>query len=215
MVADVNVPWEDGKVSFPANFGLTWWESLTRPGRFFSDVDWDGPLSRPILYWLLIWITAAALSLLWAPAELEAVAAALGAEGGVDGRLLQLLNFFLSPFVALVTLAVAMALHHMASLLLAPERRGIEATGRVVCYAGGPLVLTSLPVPWLLDWAVTIAVWAWIVTLLVAGFRKAHRTSIGRAGAIVAIPLAIVVFMSLILLLGLAAVLARFPELPV
>lgn len=215
MVSHERVPWEDDEFSFPANFGLTWWESLTRPVRCFHGVDWEGPLSRPLLYWLLVWIVAAAVSLLWTPTEMEALSAALGDEIAMDGGLLQLLSFFLTPFVALVSLAVAMALHHLAALLLAPERRGIEATGRVVCYASGPLVLASLPAPWPLDWFVMIAVWTWLVTLLVIGFREAHRTSTARAGGIVAIPALVVGFLTVVLLLGLAAIMASLPELAV
>jgi hypothetical protein len=215
MVDVVRVPWEDGELSFPANLGLNWWESITGPGRFFRGVDWDGPFSRPILYWLLVWIAAGAVSLLWAPAELEALATVLGGEGVGDGRLLQLLNFFLSPFAALLTLAVAMVLHHLAALLLAPERRGIEATGRVVCYAGGPMILSSIPVPWVLDWFVTVIVWAWVCMLLVLGFREAHRTSTARAGGIVAIPVLVVGVVMVLLILLLAAILASIPGLPI
>lgn len=209
----MRVPWEDGEVQFPANLGLTWWGTLTRPGPFFRDVDWDGPFSRPLLYWLLLWIASAAVSLLWTPAEVTALSAALFGDGGVDVRLLQLLNFFLSPFVALLVLAFAVGFHHAVVLLLAPERRGADATGRVVCYSGGPLILTSLPVPWMIDWFVTIAVWAWVVTLLVIGFREAHRTSTARAGSIVAIPVLVAGFLAVMSILGLAAILASLPEL--
>jgi hypothetical protein len=207
------VPWEDNAVPFPANIGLTWWESLVRPASFFGRVDWDGPMSRPLLYWLLAWILAGAIGLLWAPAELEALSLALGLEAAADGRLVQLLNFFVSPFAALGALAVAMVLHHLPALLLAPDRRGIDATGRVVCYTGGPLILASIPAPWLLDWLLTMAVWVWIVTLLVLGFRQAHRTSTPRAVAIVAIPVVVMGALAAMTVLILAAVLASLPEL--
>lgn len=207
------VPWEDDGVPFPANLGLTWWESLTRPGPFFRNVNWEGPFARPLLYWLLLWIVSAALNLLWVPAELEVMSAALLGEGAVDGRLLQMFNFFLSPFVALITLAIAAGLHHAVVVFMAPERRGLDATGRVVCYSGGPMVLSSLPVPWIIDWLVTVAVWAWVVSLLVIGFREAHRTSTARAGGIVAIPVLVAGFMMVLLLLGLAAVVSSLPEL--
>lgn len=209
----VRVPWEDGTVPFPANVGLTWWESLVRPGRLFRHVDWDGPVSRPLLYWLLVWIAAGAVGLLWTPPELASLSEALGPEAGADGRLLQLLNFFISPFAALVALAFAMVLHHLAALLLAPDRRGIEATGRVICYAGGPLILSALPAPWMLDWVVTVAVWVWMVTLLVLGFREAHRTSTARAGAIVAIPALVIGLLAVLVVLALATLVSSMPAL--
>ena len=213
MVSMQPVPWEDEQLSFPANLGLTWWASLTTPRRFFRQVDWEGPFSRPLLYWLLLWIVTGALGLLWVSPELEALSTVLGEQGSVDSRLVQLLNFFMSPFAALAALAIGMVLHHLAALLLAPERRGIDATGRVICYAAGPLVVTPFPVPWMLDWLVTVAVWVWVATILVLGFREAHRTTTGRAGGIVAIPVVVLGLFTVLLVLGLAAILASLPEL--
>jgi hypothetical protein len=213
---DGRIPWEHPDVAFPANIGLTWWDSLTKPEAFFRSVNWDGPLARPVLYWLLVWIVAGLLSLLWDPAELESLSVALlGEEGAIDGRLLQLLSFFLTPFVALAALALATVLHHAAALMLAPDRRGVEATARVVCYASGPMVLASLPVPWVLGWFWSAAVWAWTVVLLIYGFREAHRAATGRAAGIVLLPAVVVGVFFVFLALALAAVLASLPELPV
>ena len=60
----------------------------------------------------------------------------------------------------------------------------------------------------------TIGVWLWLVALLVVGFREAHRTTTARSGGIVAIPVLVLGLVTVLLVLGLAAILATLPELP-
>lgn len=209
------LPWEDEAVPFPANLGLTWWLTLARPRAAYRSVDWDGPLSRPVLYWLLVWIAAGAVSLLWVPAEFDAVTAALFGEGsGFGGRELQLLSFFLTPFAALLTLAVGAVVHHALAVALAPSHRSLRATGRVLCYAAAPVLLLAIPVPGVVGLPWTLGCWTWAAVLLVVGFREAHHASMPRATAIALLPAVTVAVLTLVALFVLAAVLTVLPELP-
>ncbi len=209
------IAWEDPGEPFPANLGLTWWRSITAPGDFFRSVAWSGPFGRPVLYWLLVWVIAGALALLWPAADVEAAYGILFGSGGeIDGRLLQLLNFFLTPFAALLTLGAGSACLHLFAMILAPEHRGIRATARALCYSGGPLVLASLPMPWFLSWLWSPAVWVLSVALLVLGQREAHHVTTGRAVAIVLFPAAIAGTLLVLLGLLVAFLLATLPEVP-
>ena len=210
------VPWEDPEVPFPANLGLAWWDSLTRPHTFYRRVDWSGPLSRPVLYWLLVWIAAGMVSLLWTPAEFEAAAAALlGENSAIGGEGLRLLSFFLTPFAALLTLAAGAVVHHALAVALAPAHRSIHATTRVVSYAAAPVLLLAVPVPGVLGMPWTLACWAWTAALLAAGFREAHEVSTPRALAIALLPAATLALLVVVALFVLAALLAALRELPI
>lgn len=186
------VAWEDPEVPFPANLALTWWASLSRPGSFFQSVNWGGALSRPLYYWLLIWVISGALMLLWPVGDIEATHEALfGPASDPDVRLLQLLSFFLTPFVAVAALAVGSVSLHVFARLLSSDGRPLADTARAVCYACGPMVLGSIPLPGVLAWFWAPAVWILWIVLLVLGQREAHRVTAGRAAAIVLLPLAI------------------------
>jgi hypothetical protein len=204
-----SIPWEDAAVSFPANLAASWWWSLTSPNSFFERVGFSASFVRPLLYYLLVAVIAAAFTLLWGLAGLDAVALdAIGAEFGLEPGGLLILNFFLSPFQALLVLLVSSLFLHAFALMLAPEHGGLAATGRVFCYGSGPAVLAGLP------YIGALLALVWSIVLLVAGMKQAHRTSTGRAAAIVLLPYAIGFFVLILLILVALALKQVLPELP-
>jgi hypothetical protein len=209
------VPWEDPEVSFPANLGLAWWESLTRPAAFYARVDGNASLSRPILYWLLLWVAAGMLSLLWAPPDLEGLLVTVFGEGAApDTREFQLFSFFLSPFVALAVLGAGTLVHHGVAVAVAARHGRMADTARVVCYAVSPIVLAALPVPRFLGPFWSLGVAAWTAALLVSGFRHAHATSTGRALVIALLPGAVVLSLAVLVTVAMVAVMSTLPDLP-
>lgn len=219
------VAWEDSSESFPANLGLTWWDCLVAPERFFSRVSWDGPLARPLLYCLIVAILAGALGLFWF------VWGPWGAAEEIGLTIeLQLLSFFLTPFAVLLALGVISLVQHLFVMLLAPDRRGLDATATVLCYASGVgLVAAALPpvlgfvgsVHGVLGAAYAVvyltiaaAVQVWYLVVQVIGLRRAHSTTTGRATAIVLVPLAIGLVLAVTMTIVALALLA-LPDLPV
>ena len=187
--ADVNLPaWEDPAVPFPLNLVETWRRSVFEPGAFFAGGPFDRAAVRPVLYYLLVSVLAAALSLTWGtllptmqPGLVETLAGILNvalpdaADGtGAAGRLA---DFFLTPFWAVLYLVVASLLLHAFVLVLVPGRRSLTATVRTICYACGPGVFVIIP--FIGGWVAGI----WGVVLTVIGLREAHRTTTGRAFA--------------------------------
>ena len=174
------VAWEDPSQAFPGGLYRTWRESLCEPTAFFPRLAWEDSLARPILYYLLVWITSALFVLFWRSTDAPLI------PGSFDPAepLAPLVQFFFEPFAALIALGVAVPVLQLFAFLLAPKRRGMRATGRVFCYSAGPTVFTLAPI---LGPAVG-AIWS--LVLLVIGLRAAHRTTTGRATAIVLIPLA-------------------------
>jgi len=210
------VAWEDDAVPFPANLGLTWWDCLTSPDRFFSRLSWEGTVARPILYYLIVAILGGMLSLFWL------VWSPWGAANQLGLTLeQQLLIFFLTPFAVLLALGLATSIQHLFVLMLAPERRGFGATATVFCYSSGVGLLTAvLPPAFGFGAALVVysmlafAVQLWYVAVLVFGIRRAHSTTTSRAIAIVLLPIGV----GFVLALGLAivaAALIALVELPV
>ena len=218
------VAWEDEAVPFPANAGLTWWECLVSPERFFGRVSWGGPFVRPLLYFLIVAIFAGMLGLFWF------VWGPWGAAGELGLTLeMQLLSFFLTPFVVLLALGVVALAQHLFVVLLVPERRGLGATATVLCYASGVGLVSSLFPPalglggslpsvlgaaYLVCYAtLAVAVQVWYIVVLVIGIRRAHSTTTGRAAAIVLLPFVIALLISTAIVITALLLLPLFPEL--
>ena len=179
-------PWEDPAVSFPQALVETWRLSVFRPGTFFAGLPFEQPPLRPLLYFLLISILGATLTLTWGAmlpdfqssvladfAELDELG--LWGMGGWSGRLI---DFFLTPFLSALYLVVSSAILHLLALLLAPGHRSYKATLRALCYASGPVLFGIVPV------GGALVAGIWVAVLQVIGLREAHRTSTGRALAI-------------------------------
>ena len=208
----INLPaWEDPAVSFPLNLVETWRRSVFEPGAFFTNGPFDRAAVRPILYYLLMAVFGAALSLTWGtvlpatqPGLVETLADLMNAPlpdaAGASGAASRLADFFLTPFLAVLYLIVASLLLHVFVLVLAPRRRSLTATVRTICYASGPGLFAIVP------FVGGLVAGVWGVVLTVIGLREAHRTTTGRAFAVwllsAALPAAF-------LLLGVVLLIAR------
>ena len=211
----INLPaWEDPAVPFPMNLVETWRRSVFEPGAFFVNGPFDRAAVRPILYYLLMAVLGAVLSLTWGavlpttqPGLMETLAEFMdtplpdaAAATGTTGRLA---DFFLAPFWAVLYLIVASLLLHVFVLVLAPRRRSLTATVRTICYASGPGLFAIIP--FVGGWVAGI----WGVVLTVIGLREAHRTTTGRAFAVwllsVALPLAFLMLGVVLLIVRVAS----------
>lgn len=188
------VPWEDPEEPFLAALGRSWTLSLLSPGRFFSRISQRVTFFRPLLYFLVMTVAGSFFALLWD--------ALLGTPygGGEGAGAFPLLQFFLSPFLGLLALGITTLLYHLLVLLVAPRRRDLGATARVVCYSAGPSLL--LVVPFLGIPAAAI----WTLVVEVVGIRVVHRTTTGRALGVVLGPILLTaLFVGVIVFVAVAA----------
>lgn len=191
--------WEDPAVGFPEDLWRTWRDSVLEPATFFGGVPWTGGLTRPVLYYLIVSIAAAFFALWWEALGWVPVFP-LAPQMGADRGALAIVDFFLSPFLALLGLGIGSLVLHFFALLLAPDRRDLRATVRVLSYGVGPAVFTIVP---LLGPLVALA---WSLVVHVVGIREAHRTTTGRAAAIVLLPWALFLALVVLAILALVAV---------
>ncbi len=206
---DPRIPeWEDSGHPFPKNLLDTWRRSVFSPGEFFRDVPYERPAARPILYYVLVSVVSSLVMLWWSPAfstlqipllgETMAASELLPFAGATAAS--AAFNFFLAPFVAIISLTLWSLLLHLFVLMLARQRRSLTATVRAVCYAAGPSLLVIVPVLGALVGGV------WTLVLTVIGIREAHRMTTGAAVAamLMAIFVPLVVLFVLILILAAA-----------
>lgn len=184
--------WEEPGAPLLAGLLATWRGSVFDPSHFFSRVRWDGPAGRPILYMLVVVTIGAVFSLFWQATGVEPSTAPEG-WGGLEPGRLAALEFFVTPFAALLGLLLWGAVLHLFALMLAPGHRGFGATVRAICYAAGPAVFTIVPI------AGGLVALVWPIVLTAFGVREAHRTTGGRAAAIVLLPISLV-FLALLAL---------------
>lgn len=176
-------PWEDD-VPFPRNILRTWGNSILDPGRFFAGVPYEAPALRPLLYFLILTVSAAFFTLWWQAVGLEPVSLFDEAAAELRGPS-ALTQFFMSPFAGLVGLVTWSLIVQLFVLMIVPTRRGLGATLRVLCYSAGPTVFTIIP------YIGGLVGFVWGLVLEIVGIRAAHRTTGARAAAVVLIPLVI------------------------
>lgn len=193
------VAWESPAVPFPSNFLRSYGQIITAPSSFFARVPWERPLARPLLFYLIVVIVSAFFSLILTavigvPEGLEEAFSSyeLGIE--MSGGAIALVTFFATPFLLLAVLLLNTLVLHLFVAMLARERRSLGATARVICYAIAPYPVSAIP------FVGPLASSLWITVLVILGLRQAHRTTPGRAAAVVLIPLAILVGFYLLLI---------------
>lgn len=194
-------PWERQDGSFPADLFRSWMQVMTRPGEFFRSLDPDTSLARPLIFYLVFSVLGSAASTLsWLAIFGDTYREALLVPGmeGFSINAYMWMNFFFSPFLALITLLVYVGMVHVGVRMFVPAGQPIGITTRTLCYVAAPWVLAIIPI---LGWGVSTL---WMAMLAIIGIQRTHRTTFGRAFAAVIIPpfVLIVVLTMIFVLLG-------------
>lgn len=165
------VPWEDPELGFVDGIGRTWTRSMLEPAAFFGRVRDEGTLVRPLIYFLLVTVLASVVTLVWDAAGLSLAGFTGYAEVGDVSATGAVVSFVLTPFLSVVVLLLTTVIFHLGALMVAPDRQGMGATAKVVCYSASPSVLAVVPVVGTMLGAV------WTLALQVVGLREAHGTT--------------------------------------
>lgn len=157
-----------------------WAEALTRPRRLFRSGVAPGDQAPGLVF-------AGSVVLV---EELTRVFTGAAAYPVFRGQALA--SAVLALALAVVLVAPA-ALHLTAAVLTliliptAPDRAGVSETVQVIAYASAPCVFAGVPVP-----AVRVAATGYASVLLAVGVSDVHSVSLWKAGALVAVPAALV-----------------------
>jgi len=203
------LPWEDP--SYPRLEALyeTTKLFLLRPREAASRMSQTGPLSKPILFAVLLGWVAIIATQVYQWAFRETLASLLPAlyhrQELAFSKLATVATVVFAPVWILVGLALVTLVVHLFLLLFGGASGGVETTLRTLAYTHATNVFQVIP---LLGGLVGL-VW-WLVVSIVA-LAVAHRTSVGKAAAAVLTPvglcclcvLAVALFMGAALLAAL------------
>jgi hypothetical protein len=178
-------PWEEWRRwGFLNALFLTIKGVLLRPGEFFGRMPARVGIWQPLLFALLIGVTAAFFQWMWALAG-SSLDALLGEE--LDrlprGPLVYGLFWLFSPALVLLDVLITTILVHLGLLLAGGNRLGIEASYRVVCYAQAPGLLVAVP------FCGGVLAVVWHLVILIVGLQRIHATDAWRAVLAVFLPL--------------------------
>ena len=210
--------WSYGETTAPAGFpwpprqdapvvmalGETWRSATFDPGSFFRRMPPEQGVGPAILYYLVVGILVAGVSLFWdmtgvftRPAGDEAVAAELGI-----GTLDPVIGFLLSPLVLLIGLVLSAAVSHVLLLVFGAARHGFGVTVRVFCYAYSPMIFGVVPLLGALVGGI------WMIVLSILGLRDAHGIEGWKAALAVLLPFVLLVGLIVLVALFFAATIA-------
>ena len=159
---------------------------MLRPAEFFRALNPAVPFAKPLTFFLVFSIVGSVASTLsWManfPDVLGGIFRPDDMTGLLGGSADIWFSFFVSPFLALMGLAINIAFTHVGVLIFIPTRKKVGVTARTYCYVAAPSVIALVPFVGLLVSLV------WAVTLSIVGIRWTHGTSAGRAAAAVLVP---------------------------
>jgi len=177
-------PWERREqFGFLNALYLTTREVLMSPQKFFHRMPSRVGLTQPLLYALILGVTAAFLGWMWslAGSSLQVlVAEDLG--DAFRGPLWSFLAFVGSPLTVAIAVFVRAALMHLMLMLLGGNQLGFEATFRVAAYGQAAGVLALLP------FCGGLVALLWELAIDVIGLYSIHGTDPWRAMVAVLAP---------------------------
>lgn len=181
----IGFPWPPREnESVLAAFGETWKSATFDPGSFFRRLPAAGSVGPAILYYLILGILLAGVSLFWDATGVFTSAAGervRAAEVGL-GTLDPVIGFMLSPLVLMMVLGLTAGVTHLLLLISGGARNGFGTTVRVFCFAYSPTIFGVVPV------LGTLVGTVWMVVLAIIGLREAHATDGWKAALAVLLP---------------------------
>ena len=175
-------PWEDmSNLGFFIAFFRTIKEVLFSPSLFFRKMPVDMGILNPLFFGVIIGFVGGLFTLWWQ----YAFSGLIGAINLFFTSSILFYAFFL-PFLIALGLFVASGIFHILLMLVGGNKRGFEATFRVVAYSNSTQVFSVLPV---LGGLIAII---YNLILWTIGFRESHQISTAKAAFVVFLPLIIV-----------------------
>lgn len=172
------------------------------PANFFRSIRRQGDFVNPLVFALICAVINGVLSgiigFLMALVGNNGAGAAFGSlVSGVIGV----------PIATAIGLFIGAAIFHLlVMLIIRPSHQGFEATFRVGAYASVTQIVSWLSVIPILGILISLVVGLYSIFLGVVGIREMHSTTTGKAALVVLIPVAVGVFIGLVLVAIIGAI---------
>lgn len=180
-------PWEDmERLGFLKAFLTTLREVLFSPTRFYRRMPTSRGFMNPMIFALILGVLGGVLGLLWQQTFITRPVQFPGGAIILVGITIAL------PLFVLVALFIGSAITHLCLMVAGGNRRGFEATFRVIAYSWATQVFTLVP----LVGGFIIPMYALVLEII--GLRESHGIGSGRAALAALLPLIVIVVLVVI-----------------
>lgn len=173
------------------------------PANFFRNIRRRGDFVNPLVFALICAVINGVLS------GIIGFLIALTGDGGAGAAFGSLVSGVIGvPIATAIGLFIGAAIFHLlVMLIIRPSHEGFEATFRVGAYASVTQLVSWLSVIPILGILISLIVGLYSIFLGIVGIREVHSTTTGKAALVVLIPVAVGVFIALVLVAIIGAVL--------
>ena len=211
-------PWEDmANLGFFAAFFRTIKEVLFSPSQFFRSMPVNKDMHYPLIYGILMGFFVGVFSLFWQYAF-------SGISGQAQGTELLFTSYFIifyaliRPIILAIQLFAVSGVFHTSLMIVGGDRRGFDATFRVVAYIS-TIQLLSIVVLWA-GFATKAPVVFFLIFFFYAavmfsiGFKQSHQISTGKAVLAVFLPIIIIIALVILFVVMLVPfILSLIPQM--
>jgi hypothetical protein len=185
-------PWEDMEgLGFFQAFLTTLREVLFSPSQFYRRMPTSKGITHPLIFGLILGVLGGVFSLAWQRIFFLRL-----------GQFPEIATvYFLGiiiglPLIVLIILYLGSAIIHLCLMVVGGNRRGFEATFRVIAYSWSTQIFALIP----FVGGLIIPLYALVIEII--GLRESHGIGTGRA--ILAIFLPVIVILALFLVVGIS-----------
>ncbi len=188
--------WEDMEnLGFFRAFFDTMVEVLFHPSRFYSRMPTEGGLIHPLIFAVVMGVLGGMFGLVYQFLAMSFFAGMFESQAFGNFSVPMMIGSAIGlPILTIIGVFIGGGILHVCLMIVRGNRKGFEATFRVIAYAMSTQIFGIIP---FLGGAVG-AIWALVIEII--GLRESHGISTGRA--------ALAFFLPILVILALLAVLA-------
>jgi len=185
-------PWEDMEgLGFFQAFLTTLREVLFSPSQFYRRMPTSKGITHPLIFGLILGVLGGVFGLAWQ----RIFYLRLGHFPEI-ATIYFLIIIIGLPFIVLITLYLGSSIIHLCLMVVGGNRRGFEATFRVIAYSSSTQIFALIP----FVGGFIIPLYALVIEII--GLRESHGIGTGRA--ILAIFLPVIVILAFFLVVGIS-----------
>ncbi len=193
-------PWEDmEKLGFFQAMLATLSEVLFSPTKFYRRMPTRRGLTNPLIFALILGVLGGVLGLAWQ----QIFMLRLGQSPEIATTRLVGITVAL-PVIVLVSLYLGSAIGHLCLMVVGGNRRGFEATFRVIAYSWSTQVFALIP------FVGSLIIPIYDLIIVIIGLRESHGIGTGRAALAIFLPIIVIFGFFLVVAISLFYKLSEF-----
>jgi hypothetical protein len=187
--------WEDMEnLGFFRAFFSTIRDVLFHPSRFFSRMPVEGGLIHPLIFALIMGVLGGVFSLVYQFLFVSFLGMLPNAEGTGGFQVPMMIGSAIGlPIMTIIGVFLVSAVLHVCLMIVRGNKKGFEATFRVVAYTMSTQIFGIIPLLGGLIGGI------WTVVVQIIGIRESHGISTGRSALAIFLPVLVIVVLGLVL----------------